>query len=76
MGLLKRINPKTHGGEEMKKKDIEVGEIYIVKVSGVLCHIKVLQESPYGGWTGKNLVTNKTIRIKTAKRFRRKVIKV
>ena len=56
----------------MKKKDVQIGDIYIVKVSGVLCHVKILQESLYGGWTGRNLVTNKTIHIKTARRLQRK----
>lgn len=55
----------------MKKKDIVIGETYIVKVSGKLAHVRITGESPYGGWDGINVATRRAIRIRSAARLRR-----
>jgi len=57
----------------MKKKDIEIGSTYLVKISGKLAPVRILQESIYGGWNGRNKTTGRDIRIKTAGRLRRKL---
>jgi hypothetical protein len=55
----------------MKKQDVQIGSIYIVKVSGVLAKVRIDGESPYGGWNGTNLATGRQIRIRGAGRLRR-----
>ena len=55
----------------MKKADVTVGKTYIVKVSGNLVPVKLTSVSQYGGWNGKNTVTGRDVRIKTAARLRR-----
>jgi len=57
----------------MKKKDIKVGNVYAVKVSGRVVPVKLISESPYGGWNGKSLVTGREIRVKTGGRLRREL---
>lgn len=57
----------------MRKADVKVGGFYIAKVSGKLTRVKLLTESPYGGWDAVNIETNRAIRIKTAARLRRDV---
>lgn len=55
----------------MLKKDVQIGGIYIVKVSGNLVRVKILDESNYGGWYGINLETDRKVWIKTSVRLRR-----
>ena len=55
----------------MKKREIEIGSTYIVKVSGVLAKVRITAESPYGGWRGTNLATGGEVRIRSAARLRR-----
>ena len=55
----------------MKKAQVEIGACYIAKVSGCLATVKILSASPYGGWDGRNLVTGRNVRIKSAARLRR-----
>jgi len=57
----------------MKKKDVSVGKIYAVKVSGKVVPVKLVGESSYGGWDGKNLVTGRSVRVKTGGRLRREL---
>jgi hypothetical protein len=57
----------------MLKKDVQLGETYLVKVSGKLAHVKLISESPYGGWVGKNAKTNREVRVRSAQRLRSKV---
>lgn len=54
----------------MKKKDVEIGGLYIAKVSGSLVVIRLDRESPFGGWDATNLTTKRMIRIRTAARLR------
>lgn len=57
----------------MKKADVIIGEVYIVKVSGKIAEVEILAESPYGGYVGRNLKTKREIRVKTAARLRYRV---
>ncbi len=58
----------------MKKKDVEIGKTYIVKVSGKLVPVKLVSKYEYGrGWNGKNMKTGRDVRIKTAAKLRRLV---
>jgi hypothetical protein len=54
----------------MKGKDVKIGAIYAVKVSGRLCRVRVNAVSPYGGWEARNLDTNRPVRIRSAARLR------
>jgi hypothetical protein len=54
----------------MKGKEIKIGAIYAVKVSGKLCRVRVNGPSPYGGWDCRNLDTNRPVHVRGAGRFR------
>lgn len=55
----------------MKQKDVTLGAVYIVKVSGRLVPVRLESVSPYGGWVGRNQNTGREIRIRTAAKLRR-----
>ena len=57
----------------MKKADVQIGKTYIVTVSGKPVRVRITRECGYGGWYGRSLVTNRTIRIRTAARLRSEV---
>jgi len=57
----------------MKKAEVEVGGVYIAKVSGEIVRVRIDRESPYGGWDATNLRTKRRIRIRSAQRLRRRV---
>jgi hypothetical protein len=57
----------------MKKKDVSINDVYVVKVSGKIQPVRILNENPYKGWDGLNLTTNRKVRIKTAARLRFRV---
>ena len=72
----------------MKAKDVKVGATYIVKVSGVLCPVRIDRECPdvsvgrpgtyqyrHGGWLGTNLKTGRGVRIRSASKLRREATK-
>jgi hypothetical protein len=54
----------------MKKRDVTVGQVYAVKVSGQVQEVRLVAESPYGGWVGRNLRTGREVRIRSAARLR------
>ncbi|MFY9224761.1 MAG: hypothetical protein WAQ98_18970 [Blastocatellia bacterium] len=54
----------------MKAKDVVIGEVYEVKVSGKLTNVKVTKACNNGGWVGINLATNREIRFRTGARLR------
>jgi len=68
----RRLRLETKGSK-MKKANVEIGNIYIVKVSGKLAKVKLTSVSIYGGWVGTNLTTGREVRIKTAARLRLEV---
>jgi len=54
----------------MRKAEVEIGGLYLVKVSGSLVPVRLTGESPYGGWVGVNTRTNREVRVRTAARLR------
>ena len=54
----------------MKKADVIIGQRYAAKVSGKIAHVRIVRESPYGGWDAINVATGRQVRIKTAARLR------
>lgn len=57
----------------MLKKDVVVGKLYAVKVSGKIAPVRLNRESPFGGWDGTNTVTGREIRIRSAAKLRHQV---
>ena len=53
----------------MKAKDVQVGQVYAIKVAANVTSVRITEEHPYGGWSGININTNKPIRIRTASRI-------
>ena len=56
----------------MKKSEVEVGQVYRVKVGGNMADVRITGENPHGGWDGVNVLTNRKVRIKSAQRLRGK----
>ena len=54
----------------MKKNEVKIGQTYRTKVSGKLAEVRITGESRHGGFDGINVATNRTVRIKTARRLR------
>lgn len=56
----------------MKKSDIEVGQTYLVKVSGKLVPVKIVSRYEFGrgGWIGTNQLTKRKVTIRSAQRLR------
>ena len=53
----------------MTKSEVRIGRYYAVKVSGKMTIVKIEAKSPHGGWTGRNIFTNRRVRIKSAVRL-------
>jgi len=54
----------------MKKAEVVIGGVYIVRVSDKLAKVRIDRESCFGGWDGTNLATGRAIRIRTAAKLR------
>ncbi len=50
----------------MTAADVKIGRYYAVKVSGKMTIVKIEAASRHGGWTGRNIFTNRRVRIKSA----------
>ena len=59
----------------MRKSEIELGQTYLVKVSGKLAPVQIHHESSLGGWAAVNLRTKRAIRIRSGLRIRHKLTK-
>jgi hypothetical protein len=59
----------------MKKQDVVLGQVYAVKVSGRIQPVRVIAESRYGGWVGRNEQTGREIRIRSAAKLRARLEK-
>ena len=59
----------------MKKRDVILGQVYAVKVSGRIQPVRIIAESPYGGWMGRNERTGCAIRIRSAAKLRARLEK-
>lgn len=53
----------------MRKVDVQIGTVYIAKVSGTKTRVRLTAESRFGGWDAINLATQRPIRIRTAARL-------
>lgn len=60
----------------MKQKDVVLGKIYVVKVSGHLAPVRLESVCSYGGWIGRNTTTGREVRIRTAAKLRREYIPI
>ena len=38
----------------MKAKDVQVGQVYAIKVAANVTSVRITEEHPYGGWSGIN----------------------
>lgn len=54
----------------MKKNEVQIGQVYVAKVSDKLANVQIEAESRHGGWDATNLDTGKKIRIKSPQRLR------
>jgi hypothetical protein len=50
----------------MKMRDLVLGQVYAVKVSGRLQPVRLVAESAHGGWIGRNLQIGREVRIRSA----------
>ena len=55
----------------MKAKDVQIGQVYTLKVANNITHthVKITAVNPHGGWDGVNMATGKAVRIKSAQRL-------
>jgi hypothetical protein len=57
------------------KKEVEIGGVYIAKISEKLAHVRIDAPAHYGnGWDATNLDTGRKVRIKSAAKLRQKVV--
>jgi len=42
----------------MKAKDVQIGQVYNIKVGANVTGVRITEENPYGGWGGININTN------------------
>lgn len=54
----------------MTKSEVKIGRYYATKISGKMTIVKIEAASSHGGWTGRNIFTNRRIRIKSAAKLR------
>ncbi len=54
----------------MTAADVKIGRYYATKISGNMTIVKIEAAIPRGGWTGRNVFTNRTVRIKSAAKLR------
>lgn len=54
----------------MKKREVQVGDVYVAKVTNRLVEVRITGLSRHGGWDAVNLRTGKRVHIKSAQRLR------
>lgn len=54
----------------MTKNQIQLGQVYLAKVSGRVVPVQIDAVSRYGGWAATNIITGRAVRIGTAGRLR------
>ena len=60
----------------MTAKEIIIGQVYLAKVSGRLTTVRIDRGAhPYKGWYATNTVTERTVRIVSAARLRKPILK-
>jgi hypothetical protein len=59
----------------MKRRNVVLGQVYAVKVSGRIQPVRLIGDSPSGGWVGRNEHTGREIRIRSAAKLRARLEK-
>lgn len=54
----------------MEQAEVKIGGCYAAKVSGLIHTVRIVSESPHGGWDAVNICTGRKVRIKSAQRLR------
>ena len=54
----------------MKQRDLVLGLVDAAKVSGTVQPVRLVAQSPSGGWVGCNLRTGRQVRSRTAAKLR------
>lgn len=56
----------------MLKKEIEIGKVYLAKISGRLSPVRILSFSPYNSchWIAENIRTKRQVVIRSAQKLR------
>ena len=54
----------------MTKSEVKIGRYYATKISGKMTIVKIEAAIPRGGWTGRNIFTNRRVSIKSAAKLR------
>jgi len=52
------------------KSEVKTGRYYATTISGKMTIVKIEAKSPHGEWTGRNIFTNRRVRIKSAAKLR------
>ena len=68
--LMRQTPRGTNRRLAVKKANVKIGGTYVCKVSGRLAKVRILRESPHGGWDAVNEVTRRDVRIRSAQRLR------
>ena len=54
----------------MTTAEVRIGRYYAAKVSGNMTIVKIEAGSSHDGWTGRNIFTNRRVRIKSSAKLR------
>jgi hypothetical protein len=54
----------------MQKNEIQIGEVYLARVTDKLVSVRIDRTNRHGGWDATNLATGRKVRIKSAQRLR------
>ena len=57
----------------MKKNEVNIGNVYLVTVTGKQARVRITGKNPNGGWDGLNIDTKRKVRIKTAGRLQKEI---
>lgn len=57
----------------MQASDVEIGAVYLMKMTDKETQVRIEREHEDGGWVGTNLNTNRSVRVKSAGELRSKV---
>ena len=64
---------QDEGVPAMKKDEVQIGRVYLAKVTNKVVSVRIDKENHLGGWNATNLETGKGIRIKSAQKLRGEV---
>jgi hypothetical protein len=72
--ITKTTRRAAGGGTWVKRSEIEIGQVYLAKVSNQVVQVRIESENRHGGWDATNLTTGKKVRIKSAQRLRSEAV--